>query len=324
MNNENVETQNIKTEVESEIKMRPFNWHGFKMILQSTQTDLMTYFEKQIPLLYGKENCHMTKDFIYAKGNIPVLMVAHLDTVHTEICDDVYYDPEVGHIWSPQGCGGDDRCGVLANIFCATHFKDKKPHILFTTFEETGCVGAGIAAKDKTLLEWQKELKYIIEFDRKGSDEMVFYGCSNDKFQKYIGSFGFKFATGSCSDISKLCVQSAWNVAGVNLSSGYYNAHTTREYIRIKELFSNIEKVLKMFNDIDNVDRFVYNDGSKKHTDTLKSNYTTTKPSFKTLKDTDYYDCASYDDDMCEKLIALQIANQTGAYVDLNDPMGVY
>lgn len=303
----------VSDKKDAEVVMRPFNWHGFKMILQSTQDDLIEYFNSALPSLYGEENVYSTKDFIYAKGDIPVLFVAHMDTVHTSMCDDVYYDQEVGHIWSPQGCGGDDRCGVLVNLYMATHFGDKRPHILFTTDEERGCIGAGIAAKDSKLKEWQKSLKYIVEFDRKGSDDAVFYGCQNEKFHKYVTSFGFKKATGSCSDISRLCPKDAWDIAGVNISSGYYNAHSTSEYIRIKELWENIRKVIIMVMDCDNVERFNYGDIVKTYS---KSTTTTHKP-------TGYY--GHKEENMSEEeiynLLVSQISRNSGVSEDdLKDP----
>ena len=50
--------------------------------------------------------------FVYGKGEIPILLVAHLDTVHKHQPEDIYFDSEQGVMWSPDGIGGDDRCGV--------------------------------------------------------------------------------------------------------------------------------------------------------------------------------------------------------------------
>ena len=88
------------------------------------------------------------------------------------------------------------------------------------------------------------DVKFIIEFDRRGADDAVFYDCDNPEFTDFICSFGFKESWGTFSDISTLAP--ALGVAAVNLSSGYYNAHTSNEYVVWSELESNIKKVDKL------------------------------------------------------------------------------
>ena len=54
----------------------------FKKIIQMDQATLKEYLD-----LYLQEEGYWTvnkKGFLYAEGNIPVLLVAHLDTVHNE------------------------------------------------------------------------------------------------------------------------------------------------------------------------------------------------------------------------------------------------
>lgn len=274
----------------SKEKMRNFNWNGFKMILQSTQIDLLEYLGASLPELYGKDNVYIKGRYIFARGNIPVVMVSHLDTVHSSLPKDLFFDPEEQVIWSPQGCGGDDRCGVLAALYCATHWKDKRPSILFTTDEEVGLVGASYAAKDGELKKKVEDVHFVIEFDRKGKDDMVFYGCTNKEFKDYIGKFGFKEATGSCSDISRLCCESAWDRACVNLSSGYYSPHTTNEYIRVKELWDNIAKCLDILSDAENTKIFKYSQEVKRSNVTQfpkKESESTKKTTYDILHDCD-------------------------------------
>lgn len=175
--------------------------------------------------------------FVYAAGDVPVMLVAHMDTVHHDRCTIVCQSDDGRYLMSPQGIGGDDRCG----IYMVLRVLDKlKCHVLFTEDEEHGCVGAGkFAAGDI-----KPDLKYIVEFDRKGDDDCVFYQCDNPDFAKFVEGFGFTTASGSCSDISK--VAPALGVAAVNLSSGYYNPHTTSEFIDMKIVERNIDKAIKM------------------------------------------------------------------------------
>ena len=184
-----------------------------------------------------------TKDFIYAEGNIPVALVAHLDTVFSIPPSDIYYDSRKGVIWSPDGLGADDRAGVFAILkILQAGFR---PHVIFTTDEEKG----GVGASQLILVEKKQpfnKLKYIIQLDRRGSNDCVFYECDNKKFTKYVESFGFSENFGSFSDISILCP--AWKVAGVNLSVGYYNEHSEIETLHTNSLLATISKVINMLN----------------------------------------------------------------------------
>ena len=101
-------------------------------------------------------------------------------------------------------------------------------------------------------------LKLIIEIDRRGSNDAVFYQCANLDFEKYIAGKGFKTAQGSFSDISLIAPE--LGIAAVNLSCGYYAAHTQHEYIIRAELESTIEKVGEMVAEATKPDfpKFVY------------------------------------------------------------------
>ncbi len=202
-------------------------------------------FETLCELYAGK--AFFKKDgFILVPGEAPVMLLAHLDTVHKETVKQICATSDGDVLMSPQGIGGDDRCGVYALV---TVYKSaaKKPWLLFTCDEEIGGVGAGkfCAAHAKGKLpEELDELKMLIEIDRKGSKDAVYYDCGNDDFEKYITSKGFKTEFGSFSDISLVAPE--LGVAAVNLSSGYYNAHTPHEYIIKSELNATILKLIEM------------------------------------------------------------------------------
>lgn len=188
--------------------------------------------------------------FVYAKGDIPILLVAHMDTVFDEPPKRLFYNRKEDRIFNPNGgLGGDDRCGVYAIMKLLEKYR---PYILFTEDEEIGCIGA-----EKTVDKLPKpKVKYIIEFDRRGSNDCVFYDCGNEEFMDYIESFGFVTDYGSCSDISIL--GSEWDIASVNLSSGYYNEHTEEEYIIFHELKNTIARAEKMLRDYEKAKYFDY------------------------------------------------------------------
>lgn len=170
--------------------------------------------------------------FVYAEGTHPVLLVAHMDTVHKEVVKKIKYKGPI--ISSPQGIGGDDRCGVYIILKLIEVFNCS---VLFCEDEEIGCVGA------RKFLEsnFSLDINFIIEFDRRGSNDCVFYDCDNDEFENFILSTGFwKTEWGTCSDISYLAPQ--LGCAAVNLSCGYHFEHTVDEYINTKELLTVIEE----------------------------------------------------------------------------------
>ena len=171
--------------------------------------------------------------FLYAKGDIPVLLVAHMDTVHKEQCKDI--NNNNGKLSSPQGIGGDDRCGVyiIMNIVKELHCS-----VLLCEDEERGCIGAHKFVKTDYIKNL--DVNYMIEFDRKGNNDAVFYSCANEDFIDFVeDATNFKFATGSVSDISVLMPEA--NLSAVNLSCGYYGAHTTNEYVIYDEMMDTIE-----------------------------------------------------------------------------------
>lgn len=97
--------------------------------------------------------------------------------------------------------------------------------------------------------------KYLIELDRQGSIDAVFYDCNTADFKSYISSFGFKEAQGSFSDISFL--MSEWNICAVNLSIGYRDEHTYAETLHFDDLFETVRKVKNMLKAKD-IPTFIY------------------------------------------------------------------
>ena len=182
-----------------------------------------------------------TKDYIYAEGNIPIALVAHMDTVFETRSRfaEVYYDREKNVMFCPDGAGFDDKAGIFAILQIIQ--KGLRPHIIFTTNEERGAIGAGKLADEKCPF---KDLRYIIQLDRRGATDCVFYSCDNAAFTNYVETFGFVEAIGSFSDISVICP--SWGVAGVNLSIGYQDEHSTSEILFVGQMFSTIDKVINM------------------------------------------------------------------------------
>lgn len=216
-------------------------------------------FKMLVKLFNGKT--HTSKgNFVLVEGEAPIMLVAHLDTVHSEPVRDICKSKGGVILMSPQGIGGDDRCGVYA-LVNAYELSKKKPWLLFTCDEEVGGIGANnfcMQYRAGKLPKGLDALKLLIEIDRKGANDAVYYDCDNTEFEKYISGKGFVTAFGSFSDISVIAPE--LGVAAVNLSSGYYNPHTLHEYINRDELNSVLTRVVGIIADAvqDNFPKYSY------------------------------------------------------------------
>lgn len=174
--------------------------------------------------------------FVYVPGTRKdrVLLVAHADTVFGD--EEVKFDCEAGIFYSTRrndptiqgprigmGIGADDRAG------CAIlwHLRHLGHSLLVTSGEEDGCITSRWMIKNKW---WNDELnnthQFAVQFDRKGSNDIVFYSIGTNKFVEYVKEqTKYKPTCGTSTDIKHLCE----NICGVNVSVGYYNEHTPEE-----------------------------------------------------------------------------------------------
>lgn len=197
---------------------------------------------------YTAENVVATPSYVYALGEIPVAVVAHADTVFKAPpdIDNFFYDQEKEVIWNPDGAGADDRAGVFAILMLIRKYK-LRPHVIITTGEESGCIGAGklIVA----LPQFPKDLRFMIQLDRRGHTDSVYYDCDNKEFEEFINKFGFKTEWGTFTDISLLAP--AWKVAAVNLSIGYEDEHHPVERLHVDWMYETIEKTANILHYVD-------------------------------------------------------------------------
>lgn len=229
------------------LKLTQFAAMEFEEIFQFSQERLKQALETE--LIENGYAVRKQRGFLYAQGTVPVLLVAHLDTVHRTQPETICYSADGTVMMSPQGIGGDDRAGVymILRLIQSCHC-----HVLFCEDEETG--GHGARAFTKSGIK--PDVNYIVELDRTGSNDAVFYQCRNRQFERHINSFGFQTAFGSFSDISILAPH--LNLAAVNLSTGYYNAHRVNEFVRLDEVETLIGRVKSLLQT--ETGRFSYSD----------------------------------------------------------------
>lgn len=224
----------------------------FERLVSLSETEMRKAMTQLLKSKYN--NLIVSKDYIVAIGDIPIALVSHMDTVFKSPVSDLYYDQRKGVLWSPEGLGADDRAGIFAIIKILQ--EGLRPSIILTTGEEEGGVGAyalTTAHPDCPI----PGLKYMIELDRRGSNDCVFYDCYCPEFVDYIENFGFCERWGSFTDISFLMPE--WEIVGVNLSVGYENEHTHTEILNIGPLFDTIQKVKKMLRE-KNIPDFKYDE----------------------------------------------------------------
>ena len=142
--------------------------------------------------------------------------------------------------------GADDRVGVKTILDILS--MGLKPHILFTTDEEVGCVGSRTAVAENALEELKKATM-LIQIDRgvhEGSwHEMVTYSfdpTSQPEIFKQLEKT-YTMATGSYTDVAVLGEH--LNKPIVNVSASYMNEHHTDEFINLEAYEYNTNGLIK-------------------------------------------------------------------------------
>lgn len=209
--------------------------HGYLDLFRMTQEQLSCHITNV--LRNRGRSVDRKNGYVISNGTFPVMLVCHMDTVHDKPVCDLCMSRNGRVLMSPQGIGGDDRCGVMMALEISKEFDCT---LLFCEDEEIGSQGAKDFVRDRKF----PDVKYIVEMDRRGNDDCVFYNCDNAEFEKFVVDSGFKTALGSFSDISVLAP--AMGVAAVNISAGYFNEHTLHESVDLDIVARNIQKIKAM------------------------------------------------------------------------------
>lgn len=233
-----------------------FNFMFLEELCKASTPVLKSNLQKQLLRCYDSVICD--PNYIVAIGDIPIALVAHMDTIFSSPPPELFYDRfKRTCLALGEGAGFDDRAGIYAIWKIVEACGKHKPTIILTLGEEQGGLGARELAKSETI----KDIKYLIELDRAGARDCVFYYCENEDFKRYVESFGFKEAKGSYTDISFLMHK--WKICGVNLSIGYFCEHCAYENLNVDALHWTIQKVLKMLHEEDIPDFEFKGDGSQ-------------------------------------------------------------
>lgn len=244
----------------------------FKTLLTKTQAELKQFLLTEMQETYGYKEVIDTDNgtaFISEQPNQP-LLVAHLDTINTKEANYnySYIKTTINKITEKEATpteedllitedfimlnplcnpdidclGADDRVGVKTILDLLD--KGLRPHVLFTTDEESGCLGSRAIILDERYNRLS-ECNMMIQIDRgvhEGKwNEMVFYSYDHTSNKAIFDelSKGFTLAKGSYTDVAVLGPH--YNKPIVNISASYKNEHTTREFIYLKAYYKNLE-----------------------------------------------------------------------------------
>jgi len=200
---------------------------------------LQDYVEKENPgvlVEFDKiGNTYVTK----GKSDIYPCIVAHTDTAQS-------YNPHLNIIntgtWvigldnstgTQIGTGADDKCGILIALTLLKKYDNIK--CFFPVQEEIGLIGSSQAD-----LDFFKDCSFLAQPDRNS------YNCDfisetngievcNNKFMDTISTimtkYGYKEASGTCTDIGALKKSTEVTCPAFNYSCSYFNEHGDQEVI---------------------------------------------------------------------------------------------
>lgn len=183
-----------------------------------------------------------------------------------------------------QGLGADDKNGIFICLECLRIYDVLK--VAFFVGEEIGCVGSS-----QVDLEFFSDCRFIIEPDRRGGNDLItsmFCGdvCSKD-FIDAIGAdaFGYKEAEGTITDVGELAERGV-GISCINLSCGYYDAHTDREYTVFSELENCLELVCYIIKNCTDVYPYEYEYVMSKYDTTYYGSYDSDWDTMSSILDT--------------------------------------
>lgn len=179
-------------------------------------------------------------------------VVAHMDTVH-KIVEDLYV-LQVGHKLTgfnrvkmeQTGIGGDDKVGIFIALECLRLFDNIKA--VFFCDEEIGCFGSYDC--DMSFFD---DCGFVLQCDRQGNKDFIHNAggtpLSSKPFRKAAGKimkqFGYKFENGMMTDVMAL-KENGLHCSCANMSCGYYNPHSYREYVDMNDVENCLDMVKQM------------------------------------------------------------------------------
>lgn len=177
-------------------------------------------------------------NYFYVIGQDPTTMfTCHLDTAcSNQVKVKHVFDRDYIKTDGKSILGADDKAGMC--VILSLIEKEVPGLYYFFIGEEVGCVGSTRLAKDWASSEFSKTITKVISFDRRGTDSVIthqlFGRCCSDEFATELSNrlnlSGLSFEP----DDTGIMTDSAQFIDIVpectNISVGYYNEHTGKEF----------------------------------------------------------------------------------------------
>jgi hypothetical protein len=187
-------------------------------------------------------------------------IVSHLDQVHKYAQNKTIFqngDYLLAFNGPNQvGTGGDDLVGVF---MCLQLLKDYNfIKVVFFVAEEVGCIGS--SACDLSFFD---NCMFIGQADRKNNSDFINYSNGVQLFDQEFSTFvapvlkdyNYKECVGIATDAGCLSKRNV-GIACFNISCGYYNPHTSTEYVSIKDVTTCYNVICDIISNSDK--RFLY------------------------------------------------------------------
>ena len=205
-----------------------FSQDALRRICQMDEVDFATTFDMEVVPVAQRAPA----DYYYFRNNNSnVLAVAHLDTVvEAELRQCNFLNTAGGPVvYSPAL---DDRLGAYIIL-------DLLPK-LGITYDVLLTVGEESGESTAQFFDPQKEYDWIIEFDRGGTD-VVMYQYDDEDTRDLVRATGAFVGEGSFTDI---CYLEHLGVKAFNWGVGYQDYHSTRSHAYLDDTFAMVEHYL--------------------------------------------------------------------------------
>jgi len=187
-----------------------------------------------------------------------VLLSAHMDTVSGVMRDKVLVEVD-GMInaelpsGKPAILGADDRAGIAIVLTVLRNLKQLEGFngtvkVAFSREEEVGCVGS-----EKIDPRFYEDADLAIVVDRRGNRDIV-VGCGMAFCSDSVGEFmenvsGLIEQDWACvgGGISDAMTFAQNGVNSINLSAGYMNEHTDREFVSLSDMGDTVRLIMQTF-----------------------------------------------------------------------------
>lgn len=163
---------------------------------------------------------------------------AHLDIVGNDFSKPIKFKNDI--LYRENAIlGGDDRAGVYAILKNVNSIDN----IIFTVDEEVGVVGSMALMQNNEFIDSLANFPCCIVLDRKGNSDIISIHndyCDMDLVEDIIEILpSYNIGVGTFSDADSFAAE----IPCVNLSVGYYNAHTKNEFLNLYDLHYIVNKL---------------------------------------------------------------------------------